>query len=215
MKVRFVPAVETIADPLRDLVRRQQARRFDDPPLAVHPFRLDRVEPRTLDRQETDDDPYPLPFPLDRPVVRPDPRPHRLAHMPTGVVPHQQERRLPLLPPAVGSTNRGTASSPRSPVAHPRSAATAARCAAPGIPVPHQQPIAGERFRVGIARVPPSARPTASARPPPPNSTDAAARPCSTRPRPRSRAPSRDALFASRISRSRRFFFAHMPDRGW
>jgi len=57
MKVRFVSTPETRADPFRDLRRRQQSRRFDDPPLAMHPLRLDWIEPWTLRGQGTDDDP--------------------------------------------------------------------------------------------------------------------------------------------------------------
>src|SRR5262245_52781351 len=40
-----------VVDPLLDLFRSQLARRLGDGALAVQPLRLDRVEPRRLDRQ--------------------------------------------------------------------------------------------------------------------------------------------------------------------
>ena len=71
MKAGFVTTPETGADPLRDLVRGQQAGRFDDPSLAMPPLRLDRVEPRTLRRQAGRRRFAPPSFLLDRPIVRP------------------------------------------------------------------------------------------------------------------------------------------------
>src|SRR3954447_23152581 len=79
-------ALEVLTDPLADLGRRQLPIRLQDRPLAVHPARLDRVEPRALDRQVTGHDPPPAVL-LNPPVVRLDPGPHPLADVPTGIIP--------------------------------------------------------------------------------------------------------------------------------
>src|SRR5947209_19742817 len=83
----LVQTAKACTDPLRYFMRGQQSCRFDDPALAMHPFRLDRVEPRTLDRQEARHDPHPHACLLDLPIVLPDPLAHRLADMPTRIVP--------------------------------------------------------------------------------------------------------------------------------
>src|SRR5262245_53018565 len=82
-------------DALLDLCGGQLAGRLNDRPLAVQPLRLDRVQPRRLDRQPTDAD-LAAALPLDLAVVRPDPAPYALADVPTGVVPDQHEDLLTL-----------------------------------------------------------------------------------------------------------------------
>jgi len=150
-EMRFVDTPETRTDPLGDLVRRQQAGGLDNPPLAMHPFRLDRIEPRTLRWQRTDDDPHPCLPALDRPVVLPDPSPHGRADMPARIVPHQQQRRFPFCGQSVAApveelrrdrTDRTTVheAQPQLLVALPDS-----------IPLSHQQAVTGERLRIGIA----------------------------------------------------------------
>src|SRR3954471_15286715 len=90
-----VLALEVLADPFADLGRRQLSSRLQDRPLAVHPARLDRGEPRALDRRVTGNYPRPAVL-LDPPVVRLDPGPYPLADVPTGIVPDQKQRLLPL-----------------------------------------------------------------------------------------------------------------------
>ena len=43
---------ESPAYPLGELIRTEQPIELHDPPLAMHPLRLDGVQPRTLFRQE-------------------------------------------------------------------------------------------------------------------------------------------------------------------
>jgi len=146
-----VARYETRTDPFRDLVRCQQSCRFDDPSLAVHPLRLDRIEPRTLARQEADDDPHPCLPALDCPVVLPDPSPHLLAQMPTGVVPHEQQRPLPLYCQPVAAPieelrcHRAHRATVHEAQQHPFIALSQP------VPTPHQQSVAGQCLRVGIA----------------------------------------------------------------
>ena len=144
-------AVETGAHARRDLVRRQHARRFHDPPPAVHPLRLDRVEPRTLRGQGAGNDPPSLSCLLDRPIVRPDPCPHRFAHMPTRVVPHQHARPFPLYRQPVAAPIEARCGDPAhgSPVHETQPQPLGAPFG--GSPVSNQQAIAGECVRVGVA----------------------------------------------------------------
>src|SRR5512147_409253 len=88
-------ALEVLADPFLHFGRRQLPVRLQDRALAVDPARLDRVEPRALDRQVTDPDPNPA-LAFHPPIPLLDPRTHPLADVPAGVVPDQQQRRLPL-----------------------------------------------------------------------------------------------------------------------
>src|SRR3954469_24626690 len=88
-------APEVFADPLADLRRRQLPVRLQDRPLAMDPARLDRVEPRALDRQGAGHDPHPA-LTLAPPVMLLDPGPDPPADVPAGIVPDQQQRLLPL-----------------------------------------------------------------------------------------------------------------------
>src|SRR5215831_2726910 len=84
-----------VTDAVLDLLSRQQPLRLGHGPLTVSPLRLDRVEPRALYRQPAGHNPHPS-LALGSAVVSPDPGPHPLTDMPGGVVPDQQQRRLPL-----------------------------------------------------------------------------------------------------------------------
>jgi len=64
--------------------------------LAMQPFGLDRIEPRALDRQVTDEQADTVTRALDLPVVRPDPGTDDLGVVPGGVVPDQQDGALAL-----------------------------------------------------------------------------------------------------------------------
>src|SRR5437879_5390493 len=69
------------AGPRLDLRRAQQPLRFHDGPLAMHPARLDRVEPRALARQPAHHDPH-APVLLGPSVVCLDPAAHQPANVP-------------------------------------------------------------------------------------------------------------------------------------
>jgi hypothetical protein len=75
--------------------------RFGNSPLAMHPFGLDAVQPRTLARQATHHDATAA-FLLDATVVRLELPMYSLADMPRGIVPHQQQRRFPFRCQACG-----------------------------------------------------------------------------------------------------------------
>jgi hypothetical protein len=53
-----------VIDPLHQLGGAQQPLRFHHPPLAVHPLRLDPVQPQALAGQPADHDPHSLPAAL-------------------------------------------------------------------------------------------------------------------------------------------------------
>jgi hypothetical protein len=71
----------------------QQAIGFRDGPLAMDPFGLNRVEPRTFAGQLTDDNAYPGRTPLDLLMVLTQPALYGVTAVPRGVVPDQQQRR--------------------------------------------------------------------------------------------------------------------------
>ncbi len=72
-KMRFMLATEVAADPVGQFLSREQAGRLDDVALAVHPVRLNPIEPGTLAGQVAGDDAHALAVLPDRSVVRPDP----------------------------------------------------------------------------------------------------------------------------------------------
>jgi hypothetical protein len=82
-------ASEVLMHPVCELVSRQCPIRLDDCPLAVQPVRLDGVEPRVFHRQSADQDTDPAGA-FHRLIMPPDPRLHRLADVPSGVVPHRK-----------------------------------------------------------------------------------------------------------------------------
>jgi hypothetical protein len=106
------------------------------------PLRLDRVEPRALHRQPAGHDPH-TPLAPGQAVVGPNPGPHPLADVPGGVVPDQQQRRLPFRrqdPTGPFQEVLGDLAhrpSLHEPQQHP-----------PGVAA--QQPIAAQRLGVGI-----------------------------------------------------------------
>src|SRR5258707_6282849 len=93
-ELRELVAGEGGVDAVDELVGGQQASGLNDAALAMHPFGLDRIEPRTLDRQVAVDDADAAPAPLDAPVVSADPGADGVADVPGGVVPDQQQRLL-------------------------------------------------------------------------------------------------------------------------
>src|SRR5262245_36397270 len=71
----------------------QQAVWFQDGPLPMAPLWFNRVEPRTFARQRADDNAHaPAPL-LDPLMVLAEPVSHRVAAVPRGVVPDQQQGR--------------------------------------------------------------------------------------------------------------------------
>ena len=68
--MRFMRTSERGAGPLGDLVGRQEPRRLQHPALAMHPLGLDRIQPRTLARQQAAEDAQALPAALDPLIVR-------------------------------------------------------------------------------------------------------------------------------------------------
>jgi hypothetical protein len=88
------------AHPLPQLSGRQHPCRLRHRPFPVRPLRLHRVQPRAFAGQGAHDEAHPLARPRALPVVLPYPRPHRLAHVPTGVVPHQGQHPAAQRPPS-------------------------------------------------------------------------------------------------------------------
>src|SRR5918912_13538 len=85
---------ESPAYPLGELISTEQPIELHNPPLAMHPLRLDGVQPRTLFRQKATDDPHSLPAVFDLPVVPSEPPADLFGDVPRGVVPDQQKNLL-------------------------------------------------------------------------------------------------------------------------
>ena len=64
---------EGSANSVGEVVSSQKSVGFDDLALAVYPFRLDGIQPRTLLRQEAAYDPHPFAAVLNAAVVLPEP----------------------------------------------------------------------------------------------------------------------------------------------
>ena len=72
----------------------EQACGLDDVALAVHPVRLNAIEPGTLAGQVEGDDTHALALLPDRSVLCPNPGAHRFADVPGGVIPNHDQDRL-------------------------------------------------------------------------------------------------------------------------
>src|SRR5687768_3912743 len=89
---------EDPAYPVCEFVSSQQSVGFDDLALAVYPFGLDGVQPRTLFGQQAADDPHSASALLDFSVVLSEPPSDLPGDMPTGAL--SQMRSSTLLPAA-------------------------------------------------------------------------------------------------------------------
>ena len=76
-------------DAVRHLLSAEQTRRLDNRTLGMHPFGLNRVEPRTLDGQRARQDTHAVAAALDLLVVGANPSADGFAHVPGGVIPDQ------------------------------------------------------------------------------------------------------------------------------
>src|SRR5215218_2065158 len=79
------------AHPLCEFIRAQQSVELHHLALAMNPFRLDGVQPRTLLREQATDDPHPTAALLHFSVVFAEPSPHLPGDMPACVVPDQKK----------------------------------------------------------------------------------------------------------------------------
>src|SRR5215216_7404357 len=86
--------VEDPADPICQLVSREQPVGLYDLALAMDPLGLYWVEPRALLRQEAAYDPHPRATFFDPPVVRGNPGAHLFGSMPASVIPDQNPHPL-------------------------------------------------------------------------------------------------------------------------
>src|SRR5215208_3886823 len=83
--------IEDPANPIGEFVSAQQPVGFDYFALAMNPFGLDGVQPRTLLRQKATDDPHPTAALLHFSVVFAEPSPHLPGDVPACVVPDQNK----------------------------------------------------------------------------------------------------------------------------
>jgi hypothetical protein len=86
--------VEDRADPICQLVSREQPLGFYDLALAMNPLGLHRVEPGALDGQKAAYDPHSLAVVFDLTVVRSDPPSDLFGDVPRSVVPDQHPNLL-------------------------------------------------------------------------------------------------------------------------
>ena len=140
MRKLFTAVVAT--DPPDQLLGRQLPLRLDHRTLAVHPVWFDPIQPRTLGRQLTSDDPHAALKP-GSPVMRPDPLAHLVRAVPTGIVPNQQQRTL--------AFRRQSFADPFKKLGrHTRDGSPRDKPQPDFLGVGAQQPITGERLRVGV-----------------------------------------------------------------
>ncbi len=92
-KMLNILAREVGADTPDEFCFAQEPIRFGDCPLGVDPLWLDSIQPWALDRQLAEQDSHAT-LTLGLPVMGANPRADFLADVPTGVVPHQQQRLL-------------------------------------------------------------------------------------------------------------------------
>src|SRR5215208_3942226 len=85
---------EDPANSVGELVSSQQSVGFYDLALAVYPFGLDGVQPRTLLRKKAADDPHSASALLDFSVVRSEPAPELFGDVPARVVPDEKQHSL-------------------------------------------------------------------------------------------------------------------------
>src|SRR5437764_2939892 len=85
---------EDPAYPVCELVSSQQSVGFDDLALAVYPFGLDGVQPRTLFRKKAAHDPYSASALFDFSVVPSEPPSGLPGDMPAGVIPDEKQDSL-------------------------------------------------------------------------------------------------------------------------
>src|SRR5919107_1247313 len=89
--MRFVDTAEGPADPIGEFVSAEQPLGLDHLSLAVNPFGLDGVEPRTLLGKQAGHYPHSAATIFDLAVVGGHPVTHLMAFMPAGVVPDQKQ----------------------------------------------------------------------------------------------------------------------------
>src|SRR2546421_5103413 len=91
---------KVIADAALHFVSGEQASRFNDGPFAMHPMRLNAVEPGTLGRQPAGNDAHSrIARTLGRQhatIVLLEPTAHFLTYMPGGIVPDENQHALAL-----------------------------------------------------------------------------------------------------------------------
>src|SRR5262245_14599513 len=138
-------------DPCFQFSGTQQPVRFRDGPLAMDPFRFNRVEPRTFARQVADDDAHARGTPLDLLIVLTEPVPHGLVAGPRGIVPDQQQGGAALH----GELGRA----PGQKIDRHRTHGAPGHKPEPHLvslqqPWPQQQAITGQRFGIRIVRGP-------------------------------------------------------------
>ena len=88
--MRFIGTAKVRTDALSQLLGRKQSRGFNDSPLAMHPLRLNGIEPGALRRQVERQDAHAFACLFDLLIVLSDPGAHDLADMPGGIIPDQQ-----------------------------------------------------------------------------------------------------------------------------
>lgn len=93
-EVLVVVAVKDLTDSPRQFFSTQHGVGLHHLPLAVHPLRLNRVDPGTFNGQLTHEDPHPFCSFFNLPVVGSNPLPHLGADVPAGIVPDQGQHPL-------------------------------------------------------------------------------------------------------------------------
>jgi hypothetical protein len=138
---------KVITDTMFHFLSGEQRGRFYDGPFAMHPVRLNAIEPGTLGRQPAGNDAHSrMALPLgcqDTLIVQPEPAAHFLTDMPGGVIPDEHQHalalRLQLLAEPLQKGRRHMADRP-----------TIDKAQADGLALGFQHAIATQGFGIGI-----------------------------------------------------------------
>ena len=140
------------ADTVGQLVSRQQSLRLDYGPFAMHPLRLNRVQPGTLRGQQAQHNPHASLALFDLAIVGAYPAAHRLADVPRSIVPNQQQGGLagggkPIAAPAQ-EVDRHAAD--RSPIDKSQQHTIGGSGRRLSSRLAHQQAVAGQRLGISV-----------------------------------------------------------------
>ena len=139
------------ADPPDQLLGRELTLRFDDRPFAVHPVRLDPIQPRAFHRQLTPDDSHSTGT-LGLPVMSTNPLAHGLRDVPRSIVPNQQQRFLAF-------TSQPLTNPSQKLCRHPGDGSALHKPQPEFLRVSAQQPVTREGLRIRVRlRLPPTLR---------------------------------------------------------
>lgn len=135
------------ADALFEFISRQQTRRLGDGTFAMHPLRLNRIQPGALTGQQACNQTHSLAGAFHLAVVRAEPVSNMLTLVPRGVIPNQEQGSDALnCQPLATPGQKGARQGAHWPVGHKAQEHLVCSLAC----LAHQHAITGQRFRARV-----------------------------------------------------------------